>query len=491
MNKATNSRRERAAALACCAALAALMLLFASQCSPLYPINVWGDANCLLTVGRVMKSGGVIYRDIYEQKGPLLYLIHMLAACVSDTSFLGVYVMEIPALTAALYAAYRLMRLRAGKGFALGAAAVFGALVTTGGAFMRGDSAEEFCLPLLMTALAIAYAEYGRRARPMRMKRLLACGVLAGCIAAIKYTLLGAMVGLCLVEGVLAIKEGGMLRALKSAGMFLLGMAIPILPWLIYFAANGALSDAYTAYLYNNIFLYSGDAVTWGQKLHDGTRAIRNNALWAVPAALGLAALLSDRGETTAVRFGVPAMAAGQFATVFLVGRVWPYSLLALAPFFVIGCMQLHRALKKTGPLRCEKGLAAAVCAASLIWTYFATPNAFLRGQKLESLAQGRLAGCVEQGASLLQYSHLDDGLYLTTRTLPQGKYFVRLNVQFDEMRAELDRAVREGEPDYVLVSWEELPAAFDRYQLIATDVGYDDDNRLNKMLYLYRKKSE
>ena len=97
-----NKKRERALALTCCAAMAALMLLFTSQCSPLYPINVWGDANCLLTVGRVMKRGGVLYRDIYEQKGPLLYLIHAAAACLSDTSFSGVYLMEIPALTAAL-----------------------------------------------------------------------------------------------------------------------------------------------------------------------------------------------------------------------------------------------------------------------------------------------------------------------------------------------------------------------------------------------------
>ena len=136
-------------------------------------------------------------------------------------------------------------------------------------------------------------------------------------------------------------------------------------------------------------------------------------------------------------------------------------------------------------------GLTAAICAAGLAWTYFATPNAFLRGQKLETLAQGRLAAYVEEGASLLQYNHLDDGLYLTTHTVPQEKYFVRLNVHLDEMRSELDRAVREAVPDYVLVGWDELPAEFDRYQLIATDVGYDDSNRLNKMLYLYRRKSE
>ena len=53
------------------------------------------------------------------------------------------------------------------------------------------------------------------------------------------------------------------------------------------------------------------------------------------------------------------------------------------------------------------------------------------------------------------------------------------------------NRAVREAVPDYVLVSWRALPAEFDRYELIASDVGYDDDNRLNKMLYLYRRKSE
>ena len=296
-------KKERNIALAVCAVLAALILLLTSQSSPLYPINLWGDANCLFTVGRVMKDGGVLYRDIYEQKGPLLYLIHALAACLSDTSFWGVYIMEALAMTVALYAAYRLMRLRAGMGFSLGAAAFFGAAFASCTAFIRGDSAEEFCLPLLMAALAIAYAEYGRRAKPMRTKRLLVCGALAGCVATIKYTLLGAMIGLCAVEGVLALKEGGLLRALKSAGVFLGGMAVPILPWIVYFAANGALSDAYAAYIYNNIFLYSGAAKTWANRLTEWTTLFADNLLWTVPALLGMIALAFDGGRS-ALRLG-------------------------------------------------------------------------------------------------------------------------------------------------------------------------------------------
>ena len=487
-------RKEWAGALAICLVLAAVMLLFASQSSPLYPINDWVDANCLLTVGRVMRAGGVVYRDIYEQKGPTLYLLHALAACISDSSFLGVYLMEVLSLTAALFAAYRLFRLRSGRAWALGGAAAWGALILISPAFCKGDSAEEFCLPLLMAATAIAYAEYGRRGKPMRPAWLALCGVLAGLIFTIKYTLLGAMLGLCLCEGVLALREGGLRRALKSAGVFLAGMLVPILLWMIDLTANGALGDAVTAYLINNIFLYGDEAMSIAEHLKEIARYMLQNALWGVPEAVGMVMLLCDRGETRAVRLCMLAMALGQSVTVLALGRVWRYSLLALAPFAVIGIMQARRLVLRVG---CPKksslrgGLALGACALSLVAAWLWTPNAYLRGQKLENLAQGHLAAYVEPGATLLQYSHLDDGLYLTTGTLPQEKYFVRLNVQYDVMLDELDRYVREGIPDYVLVSWDELPAEFGNYQLIAVDAGYDDDNRLNKALYLYRRRSK
>ena len=96
---------------AVCLLASAVLLLLCSQCSPLYPTNVWVDANCLLTVGRVMKDGGVLYRDIYEQKGPTLYLINMLAAYIADTSFLGVYVMEVLLAAFFLFFSYKAMKL--------------------------------------------------------------------------------------------------------------------------------------------------------------------------------------------------------------------------------------------------------------------------------------------------------------------------------------------------------------------------------------------
>ena len=69
-------------------------ILICSKSSPLYPINDWTDANCYMTVGRAMLNGAMPYRDLFEHKGPVVYLLHALAAIVSDDSFFGVFLKE-------------------------------------------------------------------------------------------------------------------------------------------------------------------------------------------------------------------------------------------------------------------------------------------------------------------------------------------------------------------------------------------------------------
>ena len=68
-------------------AISAITLL--SKSSPIYPFNDWFDSNCFLTVGKSMLHGLVPYKDLYEQKGPLLYMLHAVAAMFSETSFIG------------------------------------------------------------------------------------------------------------------------------------------------------------------------------------------------------------------------------------------------------------------------------------------------------------------------------------------------------------------------------------------------------------------
>lgn len=486
------SIREKCWAALLCLMASAVLLLLCSQCSPLYPINVWVDANCIFTVGRVMKEGAVLYRDIYEQKGPMLYLIHAVSACISDSSFLGVYVMEVISFAAALYAACILVMRRANMLMAVGSCVLIGASLLISRAFSFGDSAEEFCLPYLMGALTISFCQYGESDGPMRPRALFVCGLCAGMVAMIKFTILGLFVGLCLAEGIMALRSGGFARAIRSAAVFLAGMLMPAAAWCAYFAWHGALKDFYQSYLYNNIFLYNAEARSLIDMAYSVYVTMRGNPIWVFAAAAGMLALLADRREKWQLRLAVLAMAAGAFAAVFCLGNIWPYYPLVLGVFAFAGlgtaCSFAERWLK-TKALR--RASCAGMCALALAAAVLLSPNAYLRGVPKEELAQTKLAAHIGEDDTLLQYNYLDDGLYLTADALPQQKYFVRLNVDFAEMYLELDRYLDEAVVDYVLTSWRLLPEQFNRYQLVAQEYGYDDNGRLNKPLYLYGRVEE
>ena len=110
--KKTLSRLPRVVRLA---ALSAVVLALCSKSSPLYAFNDWMDANIFFTMGRSMLGGRVLYRDVFDHKGPVLYLLYGLAGLVGGTDFRGVLVLEIIAMTSLLYTGLRTAELLAGR----------------------------------------------------------------------------------------------------------------------------------------------------------------------------------------------------------------------------------------------------------------------------------------------------------------------------------------------------------------------------------------
>lgn len=90
---------------------ATLALLIATSSSPLYAANFWTDTNIYFTIGRGMTRGLMPYRDLFDHKGPLLFMLYALGAAISDTSFIGVFILEALSLAAAVYAGWRTVSL--------------------------------------------------------------------------------------------------------------------------------------------------------------------------------------------------------------------------------------------------------------------------------------------------------------------------------------------------------------------------------------------
>ena len=72
-------------------AISAKSFIFVAICSKssfLYPINDWGDVNTYFTIGKGMLAGKVPYRDLYDQKGVVIFALQALGAIISYDSCL-------------------------------------------------------------------------------------------------------------------------------------------------------------------------------------------------------------------------------------------------------------------------------------------------------------------------------------------------------------------------------------------------------------------
>ena len=136
-------------------AMAALVLLFCSKSSPLFPMNDWVDVNCFFTMGKSILHGIVPYRDLYEQKGPVLYFLYALAALISQRSFFGVYLLEVVCFGFFLYYCEKIAGLYLKKSLSTYVAvAVLAAVIPVSPAFAHGGGAEELTLFTLTYDLA-------------------------------------------------------------------------------------------------------------------------------------------------------------------------------------------------------------------------------------------------------------------------------------------------------------------------------------------------
>ena len=244
---------------------AALIITICSKSSPLYLLNDWVDANCFFTVGKSMLHGKVLYRDIFEHKGFYLYALHALGYLISNTSFFGVYLLEIAAAFAFLVYACKIALLFCSDADVIYLTPVLAAFIYGTYAFSHGDSAEEFCLPLLAYALWVGLKALRNNETPTN-KEFLLIGVTSGCVLWIKYTMLGFYLGWFIVPAYLMVRSRAWKKLAASVAAIALGVGAATLPVIVYFLANGALHDLWQVYFYDNMFVYS--SVEGGKAWH-------------------------------------------------------------------------------------------------------------------------------------------------------------------------------------------------------------------------------
>ena len=488
--------------------LSVLFIGLASKSSPLYPMNDWVDVNCFFTMGRGILDGMVPYRDLYEQKGPVLYFVYAIIALFSENSYFGVYLLEAATFGLFLYYSGKLAQLYLGNSRVVYfLVAVLAAAVVTSWSFTHGGSVEQLSLFIIVYGMYSVLCAL-RDKRGLSFNEAFLNGIFASILLWVKYTMLGFYLGLALFVLIWYLTDASLRsKLLATIGQFLLGVAVVSGVVLIYFAIHGAVSDLFTVYFYNNIFLY--------QEQVEGSRleviwkclkiAVQYNANygWLIWSAIFWLFLKRD-GHWKAAFMTVLCFVGLTLGT-YWGGKPYDYYGLVFAAFCVLGLIVWTEFLRHTVlfdlwhkylPAHFVSVAVTMALALSILLTGTLefNQNLYLSKYKKADTVQYRFAETIQtvEEPTLLNYGFLDGGFYFASGATPACRYFCYFNINPPEMWEEQNACIQNGDADFIVTRQYKLDAYgidISKYELV-DEASHPFDKNYSYTYYLYQRIS-
>jgi hypothetical protein len=322
-------------------------------------------------------------------------------------------------------------------------------------------------------------------------------GFIFGCIFWMKFSLVGIYLVLVILVFFTELNRRGLRRAIGLLILFGFGALAATLPWIIYFGLNHAIKDWLTAYLYNNVFLYSNPEHISGllAKIAQILDSIRLDALgnlwYAVPVAFGLASLIFKRSIRPLEKVSIIACFAVQTLGVYAGGRAYAYYCLVLAAYIPFAAVAVNGLFERFELQKWSKLIATIltviICA---VFAFFNSYNTYFFAKSKANFPQFKFAEIItsHNNQTLLNYGFMDEAFYTVSGIIPTVKYFGTLNILENEIANYQEVYLLSGETEFVVTKDNELDLSrFTKYKLIAKErfnsKSYYSD------FYLYMKK--
>ena len=439
-----SSKRAALAALA----YALLLQLTLSPDSYLHDIiYLHLDCTWFYTCGKAWMCGMTPYVDFADSKGPLLWLIYGIAYLINNHSFVGVFWISLPFYALSLLAAYKTARLylpRLSAALAVALLPHFLYLLR----YSYETLAETFCLPFIFIAIYSACAAAKRK--PTAADAAATGAALAACLL-IKWDVAAMM----LAPAALTIHRAARRHAAtKTLTGLLAGFCAVVVPFLLYFALSGNLSDLISEYFVNTLA-----TVTDGHKI-SLSRTILNFVLGEkifllLLAGTALFCWLTRSGPGMAAALCWFKLCCSPFD---MHGR-YMLALMPFATFLIIAL--LHALMARHQPPRAIIQACCIAAAASVVAVNWPLRYCGFEGQTKElSMSFYRAAYIMAQVQSpkILSYSH-DSPVGVATGALPACRYWALQNGATQAMIDERSRAIAAGLPDFIIIAEGTAPA--------------------------------
>ncbi len=430
-------------------------ILICSQNSPLYCFNNWVDENAFMTVGKSWLYKIIPYRDLFEQKGPLLYLIFLLANIISKKSFIGVFFLELVSMFLTLYVSYKIIKIYLDEKYCYYILPIFVAILTSFNCFANGGSAEEFTFPLFMYSLYV-YLNFIKNEK-VSAKQIFLSGLCGGCVFMIKFNLLGFWIGYGLTFLVYYIKNKEFKLLLKNSLLYILGIFLPFLLFSLYFIINNAFIDFINTYFLFNMNGYTNKLSFFERLLTIfilfAKKILKNPIVFLLTAIGGLSFIIKkDYIKYNYLKVTCIITYVLSFFGIYYGGFAYHYYFLFMVPYSILGLISIYNKIIINNKIsNIVLFLLSMIIFAVLIST---SNNIKYMKYKKSDLIQYKYAKIINKvdNPKILNYAFLDGGFYMASDVLPSTKNFELQNAEVKGALDELKEEIKNQKYDFIVV---------------------------------------
>lgn len=199
-----------------------------------------GDSAIFKEIGLASMHGKVLYRDIFDNKGPLLYWINGLGMSLDGR--MGIFVLQILFQTVALIYLYKIARF-----FVCGIKSVFVLLLVLMfySVFMlEGNQCEEWMLPMICVAFYISMRYFTDVKHGIKNQEMIMMGMCFAMAFFIRPNDAVGMIGGCMTGlAMYAVVKRQYNDVFRMIAFGAVGIGLVAGPIILYFVVNNALPD--------------------------------------------------------------------------------------------------------------------------------------------------------------------------------------------------------------------------------------------------------
>lgn len=474
-----------------CLLISFLFLMVCSANSFLYAFNDNQDTNWYITMGNGMLAGKAPYKDLFEQKGPIVYYLFAII-CSFGNPYINVFILEVICVSLFLFFSYKIMIKFTSQFRSIIGIVILCLIYTTSSFFVVGGGAvEEFCAPIFAWFLLVFF-EYIFDKKDISFKRAFIIGILLAILFLTKFTLVIMPAIILLIWFIVKLRQRDVKRTFLSVLFMLISFISIFLLSLIYYFIKGAISDLFKVYFYDNLFLYKTDLnITY------------NLNLIFVECFVGIAFVIFGfviyiyKYNRKAINFAILVLS---YFIILLFSGNFSYYFQPLLVFSSVGVAYLIEYISKIKfnfIFRKLSLILTIVICFALCFPFGNVTNEltwqkddYIHFQIAEDIADYGI-----ENPSLFCYKMWDYGFYNVTGIIPSEKYFAN-NLfdedNFPEMYTAFYEAIEQKRNDFVLVrveNYEEDKEFLDQFYQIYKEYSYryykDTSNSYNFTVYL------